>query len=53
MSSLTYLFNIFLQRILSDAHDNMMKKVRLGGRTIIILRFVHYIDALVEEENGE
>ena len=44
------LFNIFLERIVSDAqevHDGM---VSIGGRTVTNLRFADGIDALTEEE---
>ena len=44
------LFNIFLERIMSDAlleHDG---KINIGGRNITSLRFADDIDALAEEE---
>ena len=44
------LFNIFLERILSDAQEEHDGKVSIGGRTIPNLRFANDIDALAEEE---
>ena len=41
------LFNIFLERIMSDALEEHDEKVSIGGRNIINLRFA---DALAEEE---
>ena len=41
------LFNIFLERIMSDEHDG---KVSIGGRNITNLRFANDKDALAEEE---
>ena len=44
------LFNIFLERIMSDALEEHDGKVSTGGRNITSLRFVDDIDALAEEE---
>ena len=44
------LFNIFLERIMSDALEEHDGKVRIGGRIITNLRFADDIDALAEEE---
>ncbi|MEW8545680.1 MAG: reverse transcriptase domain-containing protein, partial [Candidatus Thiodiazotropha sp.] len=44
------LFNIFLERIMSDALEEHDGKVRIGGRTITNLRFADDIDALAEDE---
>ena len=44
------LFNIFLERIMSDALEEHDGKVSIGGRNITNLRFVDDIDALAEEE---
>ena len=44
------LFNIFLERILSDALKEHDGKVSIGGRNITNLRFADDIDALAEEE---
>ena len=44
------LFNIFLERIMSDAPEEHDGKVRIGGRNITNLRFTDEIDALVEQE---
>ena len=44
------LFNIFLERIMSDALEEHDGKVRIGGRDITNLRFADDIDALAEEE---
>ena len=42
-------FNIFLERIMSDALEEHDVKVSIGGRTITNLRFADDIDALAEE----
>ena len=42
--------NIFLERIMSDALEELDGKVSLGGRNISNLRFADDIDALAEEE---
>ena len=44
------LFNIFLERIMSDALEEHNGKVSIGGRNITNLRFADDIDALAEEE---
>ena len=44
------LFNIFLERIMSDALEEHDGKVSIGGRNITSLRFADDIDALAEEE---
>ena len=44
------LFNIFLERIMSDALEKHDWKVSIGGRNITNLRFADDIDALAEEE---
>ena len=44
------LFNIFLERIMSDALKEHDGKVSIGGRNITNLRFADDIDALAEEE---
>ena len=43
-------FNIFLERIMSDALDKHDGKVSIGGRYITSLRFADDIDALAKEE---
>ena len=47
---LSTLFNIFLERIISDALEEHSGKVSIGGRKITILRFADDIDAVVEEK---
>ena len=44
------LFNIFLERIMSDALEEHDGKVSIGGRNITNLRFADDIDALAEKE---
>ena len=44
------LFNICLERIISDALEEHDGKVSIGGRNITNLRFADDIDALAEEE---
>ena len=44
------LFNIFLERIMSDALEKHDGKVSIGGRNITNLRFADDIDALAEED---
>ena len=44
------LFNIFLERITSDALEDHEGTVSIGGRTITNLRFVDDIDCLAGEE---
>ena len=43
-------FNIFLERIMSDALKEHDGKVSIGDRNITNLRFADDIDALAEEE---
>ena len=50
MSSAPTLFNIFLERIVSDALEILDGKVSIGGRNITNLWFADDIDALAEEE---
>ena len=52
MSSAPTLFNIFLERIVSDALEILDGKVSIGGRNITNLWFADDIDALAEEEQG-
>ena len=44
------LFNIFLERMMSDALEEHDGKVSIGDRNITNLRFADDIDALAEEE---
>ena len=44
------LFNIFLERIMTDALDEHDGMVSTGGRNITNLRFADDTDALAEEE---
>ena len=44
------LFNIFLERIMTDALEDHEGTVRFGGRTITNLRFADDIDGLAGEE---
>ena len=44
------LFNVFLERIMSDALEERDGKASIGGRNITNLRFIDDIDALAEEE---
>ena len=44
------LFNIFLERIMSNALEEYDGKVSIGGRNITNLRIADNIDALAEEE---
>ena len=50
MCTLTHLFNIFLQRIVTDALEDHEGTVSIGGRTITNLRFTDDIDGLAGEE---
>ena len=45
------LFNIFLERIMTDALENHKGSVSIGGRTITNLRFADEIDALAGKED--
>ena len=44
------LFNIFLERIMTDALEDLEGTVSIGGRTITMLRFADDIDGLAGEE---
>ena len=44
------LFNIFLERIMTDALEDHEDTVSIGGRTITDLRFADDIDGLAGEE---
>ena len=44
------LFNIFLERIMTDALEDHEGTVSIRGREIISLRFVDDVDGLAEEE---
>ena len=50
MSSLTHLFNTFLEMIVTDALDKDKGTVSIGGRTITNLRFADDINSLAGEE---
>ena len=50
MSTLTILFNIFLERIISDDLEDHEGTASTGGRTITNLRFADDIDGLAGEE---
>ena len=50
MSTLTILFNIFLERIMTDSLENHEGTVRIEGRTIPNLRFADDIDGIAGEE---
>ena len=50
MSPVTHPFNIFLERIMTDALEEHDGKVSIGGRNITNLRFADDIDTLAEEE---
>ena len=47
------LFNISLERIMTDAPEAHDGKVSMGGRTITNLRFADDIDALAEAEQEQ
>ena len=44
------LFNIFLERIMTDAFEDHIGTVSIGGRTITNLRFAHDTDGLAGDE---
>ena len=44
------LYNIFLERIMSDAQEEHDGKVSIGGRNITNLRFADDIDSVAEED---
>ena len=46
----TALFNIFLERILSDALEGSGGKISIGGSTITDLKLVNDFDAVAKEE---
>ena len=46
----TTIFNIFLERIMSDALEEHDGKISIGGGNITSLRFADDINALAEEE---
>ena len=48
----TTLFNIFLERIMSDALEEHDGKVSIGGRNITNLRFADDIDVLAEKSRS-
>ena len=50
MSTLTHLFNIFLERIMTDALEGHEGTVSTGGRTITNLHFADDIDGLAREK---
>ena len=50
MSTLTTLFDIFLERIMTDASEDHEGTVSIGDRTITNLRFVDDIDGSAGEE---
>ena len=50
MSTLTHPFNIFLERIMTDALENHEGTVSIRGRTITNLRFADDIDGLAGKE---
>ena len=50
MSTLTHLFNIFLERIMTDALEDHEGTVSIGGRTITKICFADDIDGLAGEE---
>ena len=45
------LFNIFLERVMTDASEDHEGTVSIGGRTITNLRFADDIDGLAGEED--
>ena len=49
MSTLTF-FNIFLERIMTDALEDHEGTVSIGGRTITGLRFANDVNGLAGEE---
>ena len=50
MSSVTHLYNIFLERLMSDALEEHEGKVSIGGRNTTNMRFANDIVALDEEK---
>ena len=47
------LFNIYIERIMSDALEGHDRKVSIGSRNIINLQFAQDIDAVAEEEQEQ
>ena len=47
---LPILFNVFLERVMTDALEDHEGTVSIGGRTIINLRFADDIDGLAGEK---
>ena len=47
------LFNIFLERIMTDASEDHEGTVSIGGRTITNLRFADDIDGLAGENEND
>ena len=47
------LFNIYTERIISDALEEPDRKVCISSRNIINLQFAHDIDAVAEEEQEQ
>ena len=52
MSSVTHLFNIFLERIMSDALEEHDRKVSIGSRNVTNLRFADDIDAQLRKSRS-
>ena len=52
MSTLTHPFQLFLERIMTDASEDHEGTVSIGGRTITNLRFADDIDGLAGEEEA-
>ena len=50
MFSVTTLFHIFFERIMSDAQAEHDGRVSIGGRNVTNLRFADDIDALAEKD---
>ena len=46
------LFNIFLERIMTDALEDHESTVSIGGRTIACVRFADDIDGLQKRKNN-
>ena len=50
MSTLVHPFNIFLERIMTDALEDHEGTVIIGGRTITNFRFADHINGLARKE---
>ena len=50
MSAFTTLFNIFLERIMTDVLEDREGSLSIGGRTITNVRFADDIDTLAGKE---